>query len=135
MKQMPKQYITIKDQFGEDVFELVDEVPLGYTVWNIGCKANGGHMTDGYLPLCRLKREQPFEGGRAIEPDTLKAIKIEGADKVMEAFTRGFNTLEKMEFYVKRFRNVQKPLIQRRVEICNAAIPVMRQLKWEGEAE
>ena len=79
---MPK-YITIKDQFGEDVFELVNEVPLGYTVWNIGCKSNGGHMTDGYLPLCRMKRDQPFEGGRAIEPDTLKAIKIEGAQTIL----------------------------------------------------
>ena len=131
---MPK-YITIKDQFGEDVFELVNEVPLGYTVWNIGCKSNGGHMTDGYLPLCRLKREQPFEGGRAIEPDTLKAIKIEGADKVMKAFSLGFNTQEKMVFYAKRFRNVKKPEIMRRVAICEAAIAVMRQLKWEGEVE
>lgn len=131
---MPK-YITIKDQFGEDVFELVNEVPLGYTVWNIGCKSNGGHMTDGYLPLCRLKRDQPFEGGRAIEPDTLKAIKIEGADKVMKAFSLGFNTQEKMVFYAKRFRNVKKPEIMRRVAICEAAIAVMRQLKWDGEVE
>lgn len=34
---------------GNDVFEIVDTVPLGYSIWNIG-----HNMPDGYLPFCRL---------------------------------------------------------------------------------
>lgn len=132
---MSEKYITIKGQSEEYVFELVNEVPLGYTVWNIGCKSNGGHMTDGYLPLCRLKRDQPFEGGREIEVDTLKAIKIEGADKVMEAFIRGINTQKKMMRYVKKFWDVNDSAIRKNVAICGAAINVMQKLNWEGEKE
>lgn len=36
-------------------FELVDHVPLGYSIWNIG-----KNMADGYLPLCRLAAVQPY---------------------------------------------------------------------------
>ena len=128
-----RKFLTVGDNHGQHEFELVDEVPQGYTVWNIGYRSNGGHMIDGYLPLCRLKQDQPFEGGRDVDIDSLKAIKVDGAEKVMDAFVRGFNTLEKMEFYAKRFRNVKNPVTQRRVAICNAAIPVMRKLNWEGE--
>ena len=31
---------------GNDVFEIVDTVPLGYSIWNIG-----HNMPDGYLPF------------------------------------------------------------------------------------
>ena len=44
-------------------FEIVDRVPLGYHVWNIG-----ENMPDGYLPLCRLCASRPFEGATAIDP-------------------------------------------------------------------
>ena len=68
---------TIKS--GEHVFEIVDKVPCGYMIWNIGT-----NMVDGYLPLCRLKAAQPFQGGREIEVDTLKAIKVDGAQIILD---------------------------------------------------
>ena len=57
------------------VYEVVTEPPLGYIIWNIGDNA-----PEGYLPFCRLKFMQPFEGGREIESDTLKAMKRAGED-------------------------------------------------------
>ena len=45
-------------------FEVVEEVPLGYEIWNIG-----KNMIDGYLPLCRLSSQQAFPGGRSIEAE------------------------------------------------------------------
>ena len=42
----------------EYTFELVDFVPLGYEIWNIG-----RNMAPGYLPLCRISARQPFQGG------------------------------------------------------------------------
>lgn len=59
-------------------------------------------MPDGYLPLCRLKMIQPFDGAREVEADTLKAIKLEGAQTVLRASIEGFETVEKMEAFVKK---------------------------------
>lgn len=63
-----------------DTYEVVTEPPLGYIIWNIGDNA-----PEGYLPFCRLKFMQPFEGGREIESDTLKAMKCDGAREILAA--------------------------------------------------
>lgn len=55
-------------------FRIVDSVPPGYEVWNIGSR----HMPEGYLPLCRRSAVQPFPGGEAINVETLLAIKTDG---------------------------------------------------------
>lgn len=51
-------------------FEIVEEFLNGYLVWNIG--RNNAPLD--YIPLCRLKMVQPFDGGRSIDMDTLKLI-------------------------------------------------------------
>lgn len=53
------------------VFDNPTDIPKGYQVWNIG-----NYKPKGYIPYCRLKTIQPFEGGRDIEADTLLALKI-----------------------------------------------------------
>lgn len=53
------------------VFDNPNDIPKGYQVWNIG-----NHMPKGYIPYCRLKTIQSFDGGRDIETDTLLALKI-----------------------------------------------------------
>ena len=55
-------------------YELVTEFPDGYLVWNIGTQ----NAPIEYIPLCKLKKEQAFEGDRAIELDTLKALYVGG---------------------------------------------------------
>lgn len=49
-------------------FEVVDKIPNGYIVWNIG-----DNMVDGYIPLA-----MPM-GDYEINPWLLKAIKIDDA--------------------------------------------------------
>ena len=90
---MEKQTITNNG----DTFELVDRVPRGYLIWNIG-----KNMVDGYLPLCRLAYFQPFPGGRNIEVETLKAIKCEGAQTILAAIGWGPETPEEMERYIEK---------------------------------
>lgn len=109
---------------GKDTYEVVDEIPVGYTIWNIG--RNG---PEGYLPLCRPAREQPFEGARSIDADALKAIKVEGAEEIMEAFGRGEETLYEFEQYVSRNKNSGCCDIKHRVELYERAIPHMKQVK------
>lgn len=112
---------TIKS--GEHVFEVVDKVPHGYMIWHIG-----SNMVDGYLPLCRLKAVQPFEGGRSIEPDTLKAIKLDGAQIVLKAMG---DTKKDMERYVKKYSKSKTPYVARRVERAKAALEAMKDIEWE----
>lgn len=104
-------------------FELVDRVPLGYFVWNIG-----KNMADGYLPLCRLAARQPFPGGRSIEVDSLKAIKCEGAQEILDAIGFGPETPEEMERYIEK--NENKPSKQYEIVRMRKALPYMRMLKW-----
>ena len=103
-------------------YEIVDDVPCGYTIWNIGKNA-----PKGYLPLCRLTRQ--FEGGREIEPDTLKAIKADGAEEILSAVGFGPTTLPEMERYVKRYGRSKTPYVKSRVERCRKAIYYMQKIK------
>lgn len=109
---------------GKDTYEVVNEIPVGYTIWNVG--RNG---PEGYLPLCRPAREQPFEGARSIDTDALKAIKAEGVEWIMEAFGRGEETLDEFEQYVSRNKNSERCDIKHRVELYEIAIPYMKQVK------
>lgn len=80
-----------------DTYEVVTEPPLGYIIWNIGDNA-----PEGYLPFCRLKFMQPFEGGREIESDTLKAMKCDGAREILAAIGLGAETSAEMKEFIKK---------------------------------
>lgn len=105
-------------------YEIVDEVPCGFEIWNIGRNA-----PEGYLPLGCLAARQPFEGGRAIEPGTLKAIKVDGAEYILAAIGYGASTLSEMVRYVKRYGGSKSLCVKDRVERYRKAIPVMQKIK------
>ena len=110
---------TISDN--QHTFEIVERVPMGYQIWNIG-----KNMIDGYLPLCRV-----IHGTFSIEPETLKAIKIDGAQKILAAIGGGQDTIEAMEKYIKRYRNAKPGTWSyRQVKRMKEALPIMRQIKW-----
>lgn len=109
------------------LFDIVDHVPYGYQIWNIG-----KNMAPGYLPLCRLSQYQPFPGGRNIEVDTLKAIPCEGAQIILAAVGYGPDTIPTMEEYIKQHPNpkpYEEPAYSQ-VQKYKAALPYMRKLKW-----
>lgn len=108
---------------GKYIFELVDLVPYGYLVWNIG-----KNMIDGYLPLCRLSAIQPFPGGRNIDIDTLKAIKVDGAQIILAAIGWGPETPDEMEMYIKKHSAKNDHHME--IERMKAALPIMRGIKW-----
>jgi len=101
-------------------FEVVESVPNGYFIWNIG-----SNMVDGYLPLCRLSAYQPFPGGRAIETDTLKAIKTDGAQIILSAVGYGPNTVKEMESHIKK-HSAGAPYECAKMQ---KALPYMRKIK------
>lgn len=104
-------------------YEIVDYIPCGYKIWNIGKNA-----PEGYLPLCCLGRQE-FESGRKIDPDTLKAIKVDGAEAILAAVGFGPATLSEMVRYVKRYGSSKTPYVKSRVERCRKAIYYMQKIK------
>lgn len=109
-------------------FELVDHVPNGYLIWNIG-----ENMIDGYLPLCILASEQPFPGGRSINVNALKAIKCDGAQTILAAIGYGPETPKQMERYIEKYSK-EGPGGRHAlaVERMKKALPLMREIKWGG---
>ena len=59
---------TIKFKAGQHTFELVEQYPMGYEVWNIG---RHNFPFECYIPLAK-----PLPNYR-IDPTSLKAIKAE----------------------------------------------------------
>lgn len=117
-------YLTVREQgYPTDRYEIVDFVPLGYEIWNIGA-----HMPEGWLPLCRLATKQPFEGARNVDAESLKAIRCEGAQTILAAVGFGPDTIGEMETYIKKHEDDKsKEYI---LERMRKALPYMRQLKW-----
>ena len=101
-------------------FEIVESVPKGYEIWNIG-----KNMIDGYLPLCQV-----IEGTYSINPDTLKAIKVEDAQVILSV---GFCslTIKGMERYVKRYSNSKLQLYKGELKELKKALEVMYTLKFD----
>ena len=122
------KHITVWTPFGQmsDTFELGDFVPHGYLIWNIG-----ENMPDGYLPLCRLAARQPFPGGRSIEPDTLKAIKCEGAQTILSAIGYGPDTKDAIVQYIDKHSSAEPgSRYYIPVQRMKAALPYLEKIKW-----
>lgn len=112
--------------FGKtDVYEIVDEVPLGYIIWNVGPE----NAPQGYIPFCRPAHRQRFEGSRDIDPTTLKAVKADGAADIMVAVGHGQDTPTKMEQYIKRYSNSKTEYVRRRVEDSKKALAALKNVK------
>lgn len=106
---------------GKDRFEIVDHFPLGYRIWNIG-----KNMPDGYLPLVQTVPSDSY----SVIPDTMKAIKIEGAQTVLAAIGFGPETVEEMEAYIAEHNNPRATDWERcLIDRYQKAIPILRQIK------
>lgn len=111
---------------GEYTFEIVENIPRNYFIWNIG-----KNMIDGYLPLCRLAGRQPFEGGRCIDVESLRAIKIDEAQIILAAIGGGQCTIESMEKYIKCYKNAKCGTYSyAQVQRMKKALPIMKKIKW-----
>lgn len=78
-------------------FQVVDKVPLGYVIWNIG-----NNMADGYLPLCQVGGPD----GCQVNPDTLKAVKCDGAQTILDAATCA-GTPRAMRRFLSKHQNAE----------------------------
>ena len=63
--------IESENMFGKDTFEIVEKIPAGLFVWNIG--ENMG--SDEWIPICEDLHPEDKENFE-INPNTLKAVKL-----------------------------------------------------------
>lgn len=92
--------IILTDDFGkDDVFKVetdINNVPLGYVVWNIG-----RHLfpIESYIPVCGLKSEY------SIDTETLIALKVPSetvAQDILSKSIRNTMTVENIREYLTR---------------------------------
>ena len=84
-----------------DVFEIVEKIPIHYFVWNIG--ENMG--TDEYIPICE-DLHQEDKDNYEINPNTVKAIKlsVEEVKALRKAASVGINSKKTAEKALKSKR-------------------------------
>ena len=97
-----KKTITTKDTFGKSrSYEVVEKIPSGFFVWNIG--DNMGH--DEYIPICEDLHPEDKDNYE-INPNTLKAIKLsrEDVEALRKAAHVGINSKKTAEKALKSKR-------------------------------
>lgn len=107
---------------GKHTFEVINHIPAGYEIWNIG-----KNMIDGYLPIVQVGKD-----GHSVNTQTMKAIKIDGAQTILAAVGRGQKTIKEMETYIKRYSNAKGIATQRHVERLKKALEVMYLINWKN---
>lgn len=126
--------ITTTSILGEtDTFEVVDSIPPGYFVWNIG----GNMGTDEYIPLCRslypgLPKDNPLR--YHIDADFLKAIKLprEEVTILREAAANGISSLE--EAQKAAVIKVRGKFTAEKQSIAVKALPIFQRITAGGTA-
>ena len=98
-----KKTITTKDTFGKSrSYEVVEKIPSGFFVWNIG--ENMG--TDEYIPICEDLHPEDKDNYE-INQNTLKAIKlsVEEVKALRKAAHVGINSKKTAERALKSKRH------------------------------
>ena len=117
------EYIYSTD--GKYRFQVVDECPLGYDVWNIPADT-----IRGYLPFCRLSSHQQFPGDRQVDTETLKAVRCDHAGEIIEATTMGYYTPQDIETALKKAKTGKSELLDFTIKTLETALPYMKALPW-----
>lgn len=110
--------IILESYYNKHEFELVDSVPLGYKIWNIG-----KNMIDGYLPLVQVGGYD----GCQVNTRTMKAIKADGAQTILAAVVYGYYTVKEMEKRIDKIEGNAKKSTE--VERMKKALPFMKKIR------
>ena len=97
-----KKTIITKDTLGKSSsYEVVEKIPVGFFVWNIG--ENMGH--DEYIPICEDLHPEDKDNYE-IKTSTLKAIKLsrEDVEALRKAASCGVNNKATAEKALKSKR-------------------------------
>ena len=117
-----KKFIESKTMFNTHRFEVVEKIPSGFFVWNIG-----DNMVDGYIPIAESVRP----GDRScyeIRRETLKAIALDpAAIKILrDAANWGITSVKAANRALKR--QPKSYNTRRQKELAEAALPILESI-------
>lgn len=116
--------IKTKDTFGyEKEYEVVEKIPHGFFVWNIG--ENMG--SEEYIPICEDLHPENKDD-YSININTVKAIKLDPEDvaKLRKAASWGINSLITAQ---KAIRSKRKgPISNRKRALAELTIDIFRKI-------
>lgn len=111
-------------KIGNKEYEIVNKIPSGYFVWNIG--DNMG--SDDYIPLCELFNPSDNDGFQ-INENTLKAIKLDTNDvmSLREAASYGVCDLKSAKRTFK-FKNPKSYITKRKKEYAINTLEIFKKI-------
>ena len=118
------EILETKNTFGAITsYEVVEKIPAGFYVWNIG--ENMG--TDEYIPLCEMLHPEDKKD-YSINPDTLKAIKLNPDDvKILrEAASYGADNKQNSEKALRR--EPKSYMAKKKYELAKKALPIFEKI-------
>lgn len=116
--------IKTKDTFGNtNEYEVVEKMPNGYFVWNIG--ANMG--TDEYIPIAEWKHPGNKEN-YDINPDTVKAIKMDPADVRVLRKASGYGISDYTDAKRAIARNPKSGYMRNKKELAEKAMKIFEKI-------
>lgn len=97
------------------IFEVVDKIPAGFEIWNIGGLGE-------YIPICEIGNPA------SVNTRTLKAIKLntEEVNILNTAAGKGDKTLKKAKNTLKRV--AKTATMRRRQEQARKALPILERI-------
>ncbi|MDF2881302.1 MAG: hypothetical protein K0R54_1859 [Clostridiaceae bacterium] len=102
---------------GQHTFEIVDFIPYGYHIWNIG-----KNMKEDYLPLVQLGG---YDGCQVI--GIMKALPLKNAQKILSVIGEGNNTPGKMKVCIDKYE--VNGINQEKTEKMKEALEIMLKIK------
>ena len=104
------------------IFEIVDKIPAGYSVWNIPPIANGE-----YIPVC-VTTEPENKNCFDVNITNLKAVKLEKKEVVAlhVAASGGDGTIKEIKRTLSR--SAKTAYMERRQERARKALPILERI-------
>jgi len=102
---------------GKDTFEIVDFIPYGYHIWNIG-----KNMKEDYLPLVQTGG---YDGCQVI--GIMKVLPLKNAQKILSVIGNGNDTPKKMKVYIEKYE--LKGTNQEKIGRIKEALEIMLKIK------
>ena len=110
--------ITTRSRWGtESTYTIVNEIPAGFFVWNIG--ENMG--TSEYIPLC----EAVAPKSDSINPDTLKAVKLPAGEVAILRKAAHCGVTSKSRAIATLNRQAKSTFQKKKKALAAAALPIL----------
>ena len=123
--EQTEDYIITRDTHGKDLkYGIVDAVPSGYLIWNIG-----EYAPDGFIPLCIC------DENLHVDVESLKAIRYDNEEErrfLLRSAGWGADNLLYCKKNIARLEKKTKrnTLEQYELDLLRKALPYLMKIKW-----